>query len=153
MYLNSFNYSVEIIHPKLGGFKIPFTSISGFGVSKGFKEVREGGNNGPSEQLTGEVSLVPITFKKGLVEDESIVLDIIQSNFNYSGVNSVFGARDESLMDIVIKSLTRQGNETGKGMRLIDCQIGDVNIGEFNAMESDLLYVDFTVVYEGLRRV
>lgn len=153
MLLHKYNFKVTIVHPKLGGFEIPFSNVSSLQLQKEMKEYKEGGNTGLPEQIIETVRANPIEFSRGMTEGDNLVLDIIQSNFKFSGKNNILGSREDSLFDISVEVNNRQQRGTGKGYTLHDCQITSVVISDFNAMESDLVYVDFTVVFEGVTKM
>lgn len=146
--IGNYNFRVSIISTKLGSIQCGFSSVTGIGVTSNFKEYREGGNNSIPDKLLDTISASPVTFSKGMTENEAIT-DLVALYYNPTdGIVGSFSKR----VDILVEIMNRTNTAPLKSYTLIECSIETFILGDLNSMVSEYMIEGFSVQYNALKK-
>lgn len=140
----NFNFAVDFV----GGTGIVtsgWNNVTGVKLRNDFKEYREGGNNGVPDQIHSESRYEPITMRKGMSEDLSL-LKLISKSYDEGGI----GITNDAKMDIVIKVKDRDGRSIVRQFTLRDAWISAFETSDLDAMGAEVMMEIITVSFTGV---
>lgn len=140
----NFNFSVDFIG-RTGIHKSGWSQVGGVKLRNDFTTYKEGGNNGVADQIHSDTTFEPITMRRGMSESFDLV-KAISNSYSKSGI----GITNDAKMDIIIKIKDRDGKRVVRTIYLRDAWISAYEMGDLNAMGSEVLFESLTVSFTGV---
>lgn len=137
----NFNFSVDFVG-KTRMIKSGFMSVSPIMAKLRMKEYKEGGDNTTPHKIPEKVGYEPVELTRGMSEDNSF-FEAFNRQFSEEGI----GVLKENQFVVKIKVRDRDGDVL-KEHQLINAFITDLEIGELNAMTSNILLEKIVLQFE-----
>lgn len=149
--LRNFNFEVQIFSETGNFAKVGFQKVSGLSGEVEVIEYREGGDNLTPTKMPGLVKFQPVTFERGMSEDDDM-WNTFDSMFSRD-----FGgyARNQEPMErltVHIYLKDRTGN-WAKGWELQRAFCTKYETGEFDAEGNAVMIERMTVEHEGINKI
>lgn len=138
----NFNFSVDFIG-KTAIYKTGWTQVSGIKALVEVLDYKEGGNNGAPIPHYQSVKYEPVTFRRGMSEDVS-VLQAFSSSFKNG-----LGITHDNLYEIIIGIKDRNRNVVRK-IILHDAMLSGLELGDLNALGADVWMQVLTASFSGV---
>lgn len=101
--LRNFKFLVSIYKPGVGTANMGFMSASGLNVSTEVIPYREGGMNTTTQKMPGQSDFAPLTFTKGLVVGEGLMITWLRELFTVIQGSGTGGANNDFRATVDIK--------------------------------------------------
>lgn len=138
----NFNFAVDFVG-KVGIIKSGWNNVTGIKLRHDYKEYKEGGNNGVPDQMHTESRYEPITLRRGMSEDFS-VLKLLSSSYSKNGN----GITKSAKMDIVIKIKDRDRKKIVRKFTLRDAWVTAFETSDLDAMGAEVLMETIIVSFK-----